>query len=71
MKLTIDPERTRLIAETGIYVRAQDERGKFGAYDIAHLDRESLVQFIQSRGENNLEWATGIILALLGHGDAS
>lgn len=59
--LKIDPKRTSL-AESGIYVRAQDQTGEWGSHDIAHLDRESLLLWMRLRG---CEQDT--VLALLGH----
>lgn len=51
---------------TGIYTRAIGQDGRWGSYDIAELDRDSLVRFIRSRGEVSA-WAVHIILIMLGH----
>jgi len=67
MTYIIDPKRLDRIQETGICVRAQDPRNKkWGNYDIAELDTESLRFFIKSRGEVS-NWAEAIILTLLEH----
>jgi hypothetical protein len=54
------------LPETGIYVRAQNEAGAFGSFDIAHLDRDSLHTWLRSRGGENL-WAENVVMTLLGH----
>lgn len=61
----VDSSRTTLL-ETGIYVRAKNAAGTWGAVDIAHLDRPSLVAWLRSRGGAN-EWAENVVLILLGH----
>lgn len=63
--------RTRAINEdlreaTGIYVRAKCN-GKWGSYDIATLEKESLFQWLRSRGGENV-WAENVVGILLGHG---
>lgn len=50
---------------TGIFVRAEDGTGRWHSVDMAVLDRPSLIEFIESRGEVS-GWARGIILHLLG-----
>lgn len=72
MKLVIDPERAaaRYASDvgTGIYVRAADpETGRVGSYDMAVLNKESLLDFLHSRGECN-QWAEDIVGILMGHG---
>lgn len=64
--LTVDPERTDLSNASGIYVRAT-LNGKWGAHDIAELDKASLLRFLRSRGGDNrfAEDCCGIVL---GHG---
>jgi hypothetical protein len=64
-ELKIDRER-KDITETGIYVRALDQEGRWGSHDIAQLDRESLLAWLRSRGGDNL-WAENCVLLLLGH----
>jgi hypothetical protein len=65
--LQVDPERKNL-AETGIYVRAKDGDNWVSA-DIAHLDRESLKEWLHSRGDCN-PWAENTIAHLLAHNPA-
>jgi hypothetical protein len=48
---------------TGIYVRAK-YHDKWGAHDIAVLTRESLFQWLRSRGGAN-DWAEQVVFALL------
>lgn len=50
---------------TGIHVRAR-LRGEFAVFDISHLTRSSLYQWLRSRGGSNL-WAENTVLVLLGH----
>ena len=64
-ELKLDPNRLDL-PETGIYIRAKDEAGKWGSHDIAHLDRESLLRWLRSRGGSN-PWAENVVAILLGH----
>lgn len=51
---------------TGIFVRAIGQDGRWGSFDIAELDRDSLHQWLRSRGGENL-WAENCVLILLGH----
>lgn len=62
--LTVDPDRTHL-QETGIYVRALNTEGRMGNADIAHLNRDSLDEWLRSR--DSIEWPIGVVKALLGH----
>lgn len=64
--LLVDPERAMVYERaTGILVRARlDDR--FGNWDIAQLDRASLLAWLQSRGGENA-WAENTVLVLLGH----
>lgn len=48
---------------TGIFVRAQDQTGKWGAYDIAELERESLLAWLRK----DTDLAERVVLALLEH----
>lgn len=66
MILNIDLERTS-IEETGIFVRAQDNNGKWHSADIAHLDKDSLLVWLRSRGGDNA-LAENTVGLLLGHG---
>lgn len=54
------------LPETGMYIRAQNEAGSYGAFDLSHLDRDSVVRWLRSRGGENL-WAENTVLILLGH----
>ena len=64
-ELFIDPERIEL-PETGIYIRSKDMTGKWSSVDIAHLKRDSLLDWLRSRGGDNL-LAENTLLLLLGH----
>lgn len=52
--------------KTRIYVRAQNKEGRWGAYDIAELDKASLNEWLRSRGGDN-PWAEEVVAVLLGH----
>lgn len=56
-----DPQRLHL-AETGIYIRAKIN-GKWSAVDLAHLDRESAKDWLESNNERS----HAVALILLGH----
>jgi len=70
--LKVDPDRSHVINAqldddvTGIMVRAQ-LNGAYGSYDIAFLDRDSLLGWLRSRGGDNT-WAEDVVGILLGHG---
>ena len=64
--MKVDPKRVDL-PETGIYVRAQDDKGKWGAHDISHLDTESLRAWINSKKDKDYEFLTEVVLHILGH----
>jgi hypothetical protein len=63
--LKTDPERMHLDDKTGIFVRALVD-GRPQSVDIACLDRESLHDWLRSRGGKN-EWAENVVMQLLGH----
>lgn len=65
-ELVVDAGRADLHGASGIYVRAKDAEGKWGSYDIAELDKDSLLTFLKSRGGDN-PWAESTVLILLGH----
>jgi hypothetical protein len=65
MNLKADPKRVGNRGETGIYVRAE-LKGKWESVDIIDLERDSLLEFLRSRGGKNL-WAENIVAILLGH----
>ena len=52
---------------TGIFVRAKFN-GHWLSVDIAHLDKESLLEWLRSRGGKN-PWAEDTVGILLGHGN--
>lgn len=64
--MKIDVNRKKYADATGIYVRVKNEDGKFDSRDIAELDKESLKEFMRSRGGEN-EWAESIVYILLEH----
>ena len=66
-ELTVDPTRSYLCADTGIYVRAKNSDGKWVSADIYELDKASLHTWLRSRGGEN-EWAESVVFMLLGHG---
>lgn len=66
MSLKQDPKRIG-IGETGIYVRAQDSIGQYISCDMSELSKESLLEFIRSRGGDN-PWAENCLGIVLGHG---
>jgi hypothetical protein len=63
--MKIDSTRAK-VPDTGILCRAYDSEGNPGSYDIAHLDRESLFEWLRSRGGDNI-WAENTVAILLGH----
>lgn len=60
-----DPERMGRDNTTGILVRALVD-GKPASVDIACLDKDSLHDWLRSRGGKN-DWAEQVVLRLLGH----
>ena len=70
MELHVDPERMIVgfyeisFMETGIYVKAKDESGRWKSVDISLLDRESLKTWLLGRDKI----AINIVGILLGHG---
>ena len=54
---------------TGIFVRAKFNEDLLSV-DIAHLDKDSLLTWLRSRGGKNL-WAEDTVGILLGHGNLS
>jgi hypothetical protein len=68
MKLKVDPSRDQIDMHTDIYVRAWSESDdKWVNADIVHLDKESLLHWLKSRGGDN-PWAEDVVGILLGHG---
>lgn len=67
-KLRIDKDRLDRIKETtGIFIRAIGPDGKRGSFDIVHLEKESLLLWLKSRGGDN-PWAEDVVGLLMGHG---
>jgi hypothetical protein len=67
--LEIDPTRLARDGETGIYVRAvqrKDDGDRLLSCDIVCLTRESLLNWLRSRGGKN-PWAEECVALLLGH----
>lgn len=59
---------------TGLYVRARhpeqaehDRAGRWDSVDIYFLNKESLLEWLRSRGGDN-PWAEDVVGILLGHG---
>lgn len=66
--LIVDPRRANIgTPATGILVRARNGT-KWGNYDIADLDAQSLLKWLRSRGGKN-EWAENTLGLILGHGN--
>ena len=64
-ELRVDPQREDdLEGCTGIFVRAIGTNGRWGSYDIAQLDRASLLAWIR-RG--NMAFLERLVASLLGH----
>ena len=63
--LKADPARMDMDDSTGIFVRALVD-GIPQSVDIACLDKESLHDWLRSRGGNN-PWAESVVFKLLGH----
>lgn len=64
VELKFDDARTDL--ETGIFVRARSEGGRWESVDISLLDAPSLREWLRSRGGEN-SWAESVVAILLGH----
>jgi hypothetical protein len=63
--MKLDPSRSEIDYVTGIYVRAQDDEGRWHSADVARLDEPSLTEWLRSRGGENL-WAENVVRILLG-----
>lgn len=66
MKLLVDPNR-ELLPETGIYVRAMNFNDTWVNADIAHLTKESLLEWLKRDGGDN-RLAEDTVGILLGYG---
>lgn len=67
MNIDSKRETQEYFLDCGIYVRAQDDSGKWKSVPIAHLDKKSLLEWLRSRGGNN-PWAEDVVGIILGHG---
>jgi uncharacterized protein (DUF927 family) len=69
MDLLVDAQRLIDFGDnrTGIFVRAKFPNGKWDTADIIILTKESLIEWLESRGEKN-EWAESCVGLLLGYG---
>jgi len=52
--------------DTGFFVRIDDPT--IMTIDVGELDRDSLVEWLRSRGEVS-DWCMSFILRIMGHGD--
>lgn len=69
MEYLVDSERLEEYkgSSTGIYVRAKTSKGtSWDNTDILFLTKESLFNWLRSRGGSN-EWAENCVALLLGH----
>jgi hypothetical protein len=67
MNYKVDPTRYDEYKDwTGVFVRAQWPGKGYGSYDIAQLDRDSLVHFLTHR--LSPEGVAGLVAALMNHG---
>ena len=62
-----EAENIKYGPQTGIYVRAT-KNDKWGSYDIADLEKESLLAWLKSNGGDN-STAENVVGILLGHGN--
>ena len=60
----VDPNRVGM--EAGIYIRAENQDGRFGAVDVSTLEIHSLKLWLRSRGGDN-PYAERVVAMLLGH----
>lgn len=64
-------EDSKLFADAaGIYVRARDKHGGWSNYDIAQLDKPSLLRWLKSKGEgeNAARFARNVVATIFHHG---
>ena len=62
--LTVDSDRAHL-PEAGIFVRALDADGHWDSVDIAHISRDSLIDWLRSR--DSIEWPINVVMTILAH----
>ena len=67
MELHVDKDRFSKLHETGIHVKAT-YNGKRGSYDIAYLDKESLLEWLHDEKHAETVFAENVIGKMLGHG---
>jgi hypothetical protein len=67
-KLLVDEARANHFkyVKTGIFVRAEFPDGSWDSVDIFWLTKESLTEWLKSRGGDNL-WAEQVVYILLEH----
>lgn len=65
MVLVADISRTKNYEESGVYVRAKVGE-RWENVDAVYLTKESLLEWLRSRGGDN-PWAEEFICMLLGH----
>jgi hypothetical protein len=70
MELRADRQRCHDFVGAGILVRAINVNGLWDNIDIAHLDAESLLTWLRSRGGAN-DYAEQVVFLLLGHSATS
>lgn len=68
MEYKVDPKRLTAIphTKTGIYIRSTLE-GKWGAHDLMHLDRDSVLEWLRDAAHTESSRAEETVLVLLGH----
>lgn len=65
IELKTDPQRELNNADaTGIYIRAKGTGGRWSSFDIAQLDRVSVLEWLRS---HRIEYVHNVVLALLNH----
>lgn len=64
VNLEIDPDRMER-EPAGVPIRAH-VNGHWGTFDIVHLKKDSLIEWLRSRDGAN-PWMEYLVLALLGH----
>lgn len=65
MELLVDSSRINY-GNTGIFVRAKNG-AHYGSFDICELEKDSLLEWLRSRGGDN-KYAEDVVGIILGHG---
>lgn len=65
--MKIDQRRLNYDDSTGVYIRAQNDNGKWQSIDIACLTKESLLEWLKSDGGDN-KLAENMVGILVEHG---